>query len=73
MTAPGGTVYWIISFHLSFVSVSLGDAVSDEYAAYPMETEAAVKTKPKPVHSHFLIPEKKSEFATVFILTGISA
>lgn len=47
MMAPGGTVYWSISFHFAFVSVSFVAAVSVEYAAYQAEAPASVAKNAK--------------------------
>lgn len=46
--APGGTVYWIISFHFVFVSVSLVAAPSVEYAAYPADSHPTVRKNAAP-------------------------
>ena len=46
--APGGTTYWIISFHFAFVSVSLVAAPRVEYAAYPADSHPTVRKNAAP-------------------------
>lgn len=66
MTAPGGTAYWIISFHLSFVRVSPGDAVRVANAAYAPEIAKTDKASPEPMTSPWENFFTISRFSIVF-------
>lgn len=67
MTALGGTVYWIISFHFSLVSVSPVEAAIVEYAAYQIDADVAINIKPTPNQSHFFNPEAKVPSMVSFV------
>lgn len=75
ITAPGGTTYWSISFHLSLVRSSFVEAQSDEYAAYatvPAAKIAIIPVKnPKDFDSPLIKADNRLRMAVIIRVTGV--